>query len=69
MRKLINGEEAEELDLAIDLTIHTKCPGKWLLIDLETGQEYRGSPRPNMYGKWKRIKNAIKPLHKNNSWN
>ena len=59
MRKLINGKEAEEFDYAIDLTIHTKCPEKWLLIDLETGQEYMGSPYPNLYGKWKRIKDAI----------
>jgi len=59
MRKLINGQEAEEFDYAIDLTIHTKCPEKWLLIDLETGQEYMGSSKPNLYGKWKRIKDAI----------
>jgi hypothetical protein len=68
MRKLINGEEAEEFETAVDLTIHTKCPGKWLLIDLETGQEYIGSPRPNLYGKWKRIKDAIN-IKKNNVWN
>jgi hypothetical protein len=23
--------------------LHTKAPGKWKLIDLETGQEYLGS--------------------------
>ncbi len=56
MRKLIDGSEAEDFDEAVDLTIHTKCPSKWLLIDLETGQEYVGSPTPNLYGKWKRIK-------------
>ena len=47
---------AEEFELPIDLTIHTKCPSKWLLIDLETGQQYCGSDKPNLYGKWKRIK-------------
>ena len=57
-RKLLNGNVVEEFDTAIDLTIHTKCPEKWLLIDLETGQEYMGSEKPNLYGKWKRIKNA-----------
>ena len=56
VRKLINGREVDELDSAVDLTIHTKCPEKWLLIDLETGQEYVGSEKPNLYGKWKRIK-------------
>lgn len=60
MRKLLNGSEVEEFEKAIDLTIHTKAPAKWLLIDLETGQEYMGSDKPNLYGKWKRIKDAVK---------
>ena len=55
-RKLLNGELVEELEKAVDLTIHTKCPEKWKLIDMETGQEYIGSEKPNLYGKWKRIK-------------
>jgi hypothetical protein len=56
MRELLDGSEVEETEIAVDLTIHTKAPGKWLLIDLETGQEYIGSKEPNLYGKWKRIK-------------
>jgi hypothetical protein len=56
MRKLLDGSEVEETVVAVDLTIHTKAPGKWLLIDLETGQEYIGSKEPNLYGKWKRVK-------------
>ena len=56
MRKLLDGSEVEEFDQAVDLTIHTKCPSKWLLIDLETGAEYIGSEKPNFYGKWKRVK-------------
>jgi hypothetical protein len=56
--RMYQGAEVTELDEAVDLTIHTKAPGKWLLIDLETGQEYIGSDRPNMYGRWKRIKNG-----------
>lgn len=56
MRKLLDGSMVEETEIAVDLTIHTKAPGKWLLIDLETGQEYLGSKEPNLYGKWKRIK-------------
>jgi len=56
MRKLLDGSMAEETKEAVDLTIHTKCPSKWLLIDLETGQEYIGSKEPNLYGKWKRVK-------------
>lgn len=68
-RKLIDGQEVEELDQAVDLTIHTKCPEKWLLIDLETGQEYIGSPVPNLYGKWKRVKNGdIQESHVSDKW-
>lgn len=47
------------MDTAIDLTIHTKCPSKWLLIDLETGQSYRGLKNPNAYGKWQRTEKTI----------
>ena len=59
LRKLFDGTEAEEFDQAIDLTIHTKCPSKWLLIDLETGQQYVGSEKPNLYGKWRRLDDRI----------
>jgi len=58
-RNLQDGTKAEELEVAVDLTIHTKCPTKWKLIDLETGQEYIGSDKPNLYGKWTRIKDAV----------
>lgn len=58
MRKLIDGSEVPEYESATDLTIHTKAPHKWLLIDLETGQEYRGSNEPNEYGKWIRTKDG-----------
>jgi hypothetical protein len=61
IRKLLNGEPVEELDLPIDLIIHTKCPEKYILIDLETGQKYRGGSKPNLYGLWERLnENDIK---------
>ena len=56
--RMLQGAEVEEYDEAVDLTIHTKAPGKWLLIDLETVQEYVGSRLPNEYGKWRRIKDV-----------
>lgn len=70
MRKLLSGvynflprryqgAEVEEFEKAVDLTIHTKAPGKWLLIDLETGQEYIGSNVPTKYGKWIRLKDRF----------
>jgi len=42
-RKLKNGEEAEELESSIQLIIKTKCPTKWVIEDLETGQKYRAN--------------------------
>lgn len=59
MRKLIDGSEIESYEKAIDLTIHTKAPQKWLLIDMETGQQYVGSAEPNQYGKWIRLNDKI----------
>jgi hypothetical protein len=56
-RKLIDGTEVPDYEEAVDLTIHTKCPEKWLLIDRETGQQYIGSKEPNPYGKWVRVSN------------
>ena len=42
-RILKNGEKAEELDNSIQLIIKTKCPTKWVIEDLETGQRYRAN--------------------------
>lgn len=60
MRNLLDGTEIESYENPIDLTIHTKAPEKWKLIDMETGQEYIGSAEPNKYGKWIRIKDRTK---------
>ena len=42
-RKLKTGEKAEELDSPVSLIIKTKCPTKWVIEDLETGQRYRAN--------------------------
>tara|TARA_B100000886_G_scaffold306708_1_gene239231 strand:- start:1409 stop:1591 length:183 start_codon:yes stop_codon:yes gene_type:complete len=42
-RVLKNGEKAKALDKPIDLIIKTKCPTKWIIEDLETGQRYRAN--------------------------
>lgn len=60
IRELITGEHAEEYKDATDLDIHTRCPEKWLLIDLETGQMYRGMKSPGPYGKWRRLQRKFK---------
>lgn len=33
----------------VTLSITTKCPEKWLLVDKETGQVYEGSSEVNPY--------------------
>ena len=42
-RTLQNGEKVEELDSSVQLIIKTKCPTKWIIEDLETGQKYRAN--------------------------
>ena len=42
-RILKDQSESVSFDHPIELIIHTKSPGKWKLIDLETGEEYLGS--------------------------
>ena len=42
-RKLINGEKVKELNSPMNLIIKTKCPTKWIIEDLETGQRYRAN--------------------------
>ena len=55
MRKLQDGTTAVELEENITLTVYTKCPSKYKLVDLETGEEYLGQdPRYNNYH-WKRF--------------
>jgi hypothetical protein len=39
----------------IIMTVYTKCPEKWLLVDRETGQVYQGSP----HGDWDRLDPVI----------
>jgi hypothetical protein len=43
--------EFNELEEAITLTVHTKVPAKYILIDTETGQVYKGSDK----GKWDKL--------------
>lgn len=49
VRQLQTGRVAEELEQAVHLTVITKCPEKYILIDQETGQSYVGSNEDNPY--------------------
>jgi len=44
-----------EEELAVTLTVYTKAPEKWLLVDRETGESYQG----NQYGSWDRMEPYI----------
>jgi len=57
-RILLNGELVSTVEEPVFLDIYTRCPRKWLLVDLETGQEYRGLNEPGEYGVWERVKDA-----------
>ncbi len=41
-RTLLDGREVEELDEPITLKVRTKCPEKWMLVDMQTGERYIG---------------------------
>lgn len=61
-RILLDGSTVDSYDKPIDLIIHTKAPGKWKIIDMETGQEYIGSQVPhNIFAEVLRekVKNGI----------
>ena len=46
----------DTFDIPITLTVTTKSPGKWLLIDRETGQVFSGSAQ----GHWDRLDPVIR---------
>ncbi len=46
----------EELENPINLTVYTKCPEKWILVDKETNQVYQG----NSNGYWDRLEPVLK---------
>ncbi len=49
-RTLVNGQEVPERDYAISLALTTRVPEKWVAVDLETGESWRGTPA----GSWVR---------------
>ena len=52
-RKLIDGRTVHELEEPIILQIKTKCPQKYMLVDLETNEQYIGSADPEK--NWKKL--------------
>jgi hypothetical protein len=54
-RKLLDGKFVTELEEPITLNVHTKCPEKYMLVDMETGQKYVGRITKGK-SSWKKIK-------------
>lgn len=54
--KIRKGRSIEESDEVVILDIKTRCPSKWVLIDTETGQIYKGNPG----GYWDRLDPVMK---------
>jgi hypothetical protein len=55
IRKLLDGTTVPALDIPIELIVKTKCPGKYKLVDMETGLQYTGViPESNNGYFWKR---------------
>lgn len=42
-RTLLSGRVVPEVPEVMELTLSTRCPQKWLSVDLETGQVWEGS--------------------------
>ncbi len=54
-RKLLDGRYVEELDEPMDLSVITKCPEKWVLQDIESGQIFQGTQNTEVGKQWKEI--------------
>ncbi|MGC6470903.1 MAG: hypothetical protein ACON4E_06505 [Flavobacteriales bacterium] len=57
-RTVLNRIEVEDLDKPVELKVITNCPSKWLLIDQETGQVYRGTTRTEVGKMWELVKST-----------
>jgi hypothetical protein len=55
MRVLKDGRQVQELDTPVVLTITTRCPEKWTLIDNETGETYTGHIDPSLGNPWRKL--------------
>ena len=53
-RILLDGRVVEELEIPKTLTVKTRCPDKWILIDMETGEQYTGNTTDDS-NNWKKL--------------
>ena len=62
-RTLLSGEEVLELEQSKILTVKTKCPEKWKLTDMETGEVYIGYSTEGQLS-WKKINKLSRSLRR-----
>lgn len=48
-RRLIGGSEVSNFPNSQEMTINSKCPDKWLFVDLETGDIWRWDMTPGQF--------------------
>ena len=58
IRKLKSGEIVQELDKAVTLEVYTRCPEKYKLTDMETGEEYVGYATDGK-NSWRKLNQGI----------
>jgi hypothetical protein len=46
----------ERLERSVSITVKTKCPEKWMLLDRETGEIYVGT----QVGTWDRLEPVVR---------
>jgi hypothetical protein len=54
-RTLQDGTVVPAIDITVTLEVYTKCPAKWKLVDMETGEEYIGQLPQDNRSHWKKI--------------
>ena len=54
-RTLLDGTVAPELSESTELCIRTRCPNKYKLVDMETGEEYIGNLPEDTEWHWRKI--------------
>jgi len=57
-RTLQNNQVVQELDKAVTLEVYTKCPAKYKLTDMETGEEYVGYATEGK-NSWQKLDTAV----------
>lgn len=57
-RKLVSGRMVTEASESQNMTICSKCPEKWLFVDLETGDVWhiRKGVKENEYPYWRSVR-------------